>query len=103
MFITYIFVVVCMIVCGIYLFKCSLSYHGDLSVVPFIFCVFCFANAAGICAYTAFTAREYYASEHRTNIINKACGTTYSKEEVFYASNAILIINSNCSIFNKGK
>ena len=37
----------------------------------------------------AFTVWSWIASEHKTNIINREYGTSYTREEVFFASDVI--------------
>jgi len=48
------------------------------------------AIAAGIGAVAySFAAWSWFAAEYKTDIINREYGTTYTREEVFYASEVI--------------
>jgi hypothetical protein len=48
------------------------------------------AIAAGIGAVAySFAAWSWFAAEYKTDIINREYGTTYTREEVFYASDVI--------------
>lgn len=49
------------------------------------------AAAVGLCSY-AFLGYQWIASGHQTDIINREYGTTYTQQEVFYASEVIDVI-----------
>lgn len=46
-------------------------------------------GAAATLIVYSFTVWSWIASEHKTNIINREYGTSYTREEVFYASDVI--------------
>lgn len=58
-------------------------------VFLFLCGVFSAAASAAALIVFSFAARDWIAAEHRAEIINREYGTSYTREEVFYASDVI--------------
>jgi hypothetical protein len=50
--------------------------------------IMAFIGFGGLIAY-AFLSLNYYGAKHKMNIVNREYGTSYTQEEIFYASGVI--------------
>ncbi len=78
--------IVIAVVIGVLLLRCSDENYGFFS--GFVGMVL-LAGAGTISLGFCFIVWSWYASDYKAQIINRAYGTNYTREEVFFASNVI--------------